>query len=183
MMELYGIYHCQGIEIGDRRSIPDIECEQYHGRQIDNVISVEDSAENLGLMLLPRGDGWFMPDVATITDKLDMGANNSLKVEQPEAYWSEVTETIKAFSQLSSILIDLLLLTGDHVIDAQFLVVVDQVFESNKYIRKEEYLRQPADHVFATSRAAAEEARYGVMANWEACLWPDSCPGGEEKLR
>jgi hypothetical protein len=141
MIELYGVYHCPAIEIDDRRSIRDIECKKYNGRQVDTVISIDYGAENLGLMLMPREDGWFMPDLATIVDKLDMGANSSLKAAQPEAYWRLVTDTIDAFCQLSTTPIDLLLLIGDHIMDAQFLAVVQRVFHSNLRIRKEDYLR------------------------------------------
>jgi hypothetical protein len=67
------------IQIDNRTSISDTECEEYNGRQIDTVMSINYGAENLGLMLLPREDGWFMPDLATVLDQLNMGANSSLK--------------------------------------------------------------------------------------------------------
>jgi hypothetical protein len=166
------------IQIDNRTSISDTECEEYNGRQIDTVMSINYGAENLGLMLLPREDGWFMPDLATVLDQLNMGANPSLKLGQPEAYWSAVTDTIDAFCQSSKTPIDPLLLTGDHVMEAQFLAVIERVFHSNTRIRKEEYQRQPADHVFAASRAAAKKARYGMMTNCDACIWQEACPPG-----
>jgi hypothetical protein len=47
---------------------------------------------------------------------------------------------------------------------------------------KEEYQRRSEDHVFAASRAAVKEVRYGMMENRDACLWPESYPRGEKKL-
>jgi hypothetical protein len=73
MIEQYGIYHWPAIEIGDWKSVSDIECEQYNGRLTGTVMSVGYGSENLGLMLLPREDGWFMPDLAIVTDKLKHG--------------------------------------------------------------------------------------------------------------
>jgi hypothetical protein len=60
-----------------------------------------------------------------IDDERRIVVNSSLRVEHPDAYWSESADAIEALCQFSTSPIDLLLLTGDYATDAQFLVVVE----------------------------------------------------------
>lgn len=182
MKEYYGIFHCPDIPIDEIHSVPDIECEKHNGERITNVLSIDYSGQSLGLILLPREDGFFFPDRSRLVERADLGAESSLRSQEPETYWARVKELVVEYSHFPGHDVDRLLLVGDRVSDSDFLAVVKDVFQSNEKVKVVDYLREPADHLFASARFAAREARVGMMTGFDACIWPDWCPVGEEKL-
>jgi hypothetical protein len=143
---------------------------------------IEYSQESLELLLMPREDGMFYPDLIRLVERTDLGANCTLRSQSPETYWATVKNVFAEFSHIDSHDIDRLLLVGDKATDPEFLAITIGVFKSNRKLRPEEFIRNPADHLFASARWAAKEARNGMMGGYAGCFPSPSCPVGEEDL-
>jgi hypothetical protein len=182
MEDMYGIRNCHSIIIDEFQSIPDTGCEFHNGERVTNVLLIDHSNQSLGLALVPREYGMFFPDLMRVAELPDLGAGCALRSQDPERYWPRVEDLISEYSSVSGHNIDRLLLVGDGATDPDFLAVVNKTFQSSKTVRAKDYLRQPADHVFASARSAARQARIGMMTGFELCIWPPHCPKGEGKL-
>jgi hypothetical protein len=182
MKELYEIGNCPDIPVDWYTSIPDLPCEEYNGRRIRTVLSIDYSITNLNLMLLSREEGFFYPDLSTVVEYFDLGAASVLRKDDPDKYWATVKEVLVAITRTTEHSINLLTLQGDQATDSKLLSIIEEVFRLNKDIRKEDYLRTSTDHLFASARAAAREARIGMLTGFEICLRPDWCPRGEEDI-
>jgi hypothetical protein len=180
MKQIFDIFHCPEIHVNQSTYAPDIACESYQDRQISNVLAIEYSGESLGIMYLPRRGGFFFYDDSPMAEEVDLGANCSLRTRDPEQYWAEVRKLISSLCQSHNRPIDLLVLYGDRATDPELLGLVKDLFRSNTNVKIEEYLRTPDDHMFAAARTAAEEARIGMMGGFDACIWDEYCPRGEE---
>jgi hypothetical protein len=159
-----------------------LPCEEYNGRRIRTVLSIDYSITNLNLMLLSREEGFFYPDLSTVVEYFDLGAASVLRKDDPDKYWATVKEVLVAITRTTEHSINLLTLQGDQATDSKLLSIIEEVFRLNKDIRKEDYLRTSTDHLFASARAAAREARIGMLTGFEICLRPDWCPRGEEDI-
>ena len=180
MHEFYGISHCSDIPINLIESMPNPACEYHNGERILNVLSIEYSWENLELLLMPREDGFFYHTSSRLVESTGLGASCTLRSQSPEIYWAAVKTLVTEFSHINVHDIDRLLLVGDNVTDPDFLAVIADAFRSNKKLRLEEFVRNPADHLFASARWAANEARRGMMGTYAGCFPSPSCPVGEE---
>jgi hypothetical protein len=182
MREFYGIEDCPDIPVDWYTSVPDLRCEEYKGRRIHTVLSIDYSTSNLNLMLLPREEGFFFPDLSTVVEHFDLGAASVLRKDDPDGYWAVVKEVLSAITRTTEHSVDLLALQGDQATDPEFLSTVEEVFRLNRDIRKEDYLRTSTDHLFASARAAAREARIGMLTGFDICIGSDWCPQGEEAI-
>ena len=182
MREFYGIGNCPDIPVDWYTSVPDLPCEEYNGRRIRTVLSIDYSTSNLNLMLLPREEGFFYPDLSTVVEHFELGAASVLRKDHPDEYWAVMKEALSAITRTTEHSIDLLTLHGDQATDPKFLSTVEEVFRLNRDIRKEDYLQTSTDHLFASARAAAREARIGMLTGFEICIRPDWCPQGEEDI-
>jgi hypothetical protein len=133
-------------------------------------------------MLLPREEGFFFPDLSTVVEHFDLGAASVLRKDNPDGYWAVVKEVLRGITRTTEHSIDLLALQGDQATDPEFLSTVEEVFRLNRDIRKGDYLRTPTDHLFASARAAAREARIGMLTGFDLCIGWDWCPQGEEAI-
>jgi hypothetical protein len=180
MHEFYGISHCFDIPVNLIESIPNPACEYHIGERVLNVLLIEYSRENLELLLMPREDRFFYHTSSRLVESTDLGATCVLRSQSPETYWDTVKKLVTKFSHIDDHDIDRLLLVGDNATDPEFLAIIADVFKSNNKLRLEEFVRNPADHLFASARWTAKEARRGMMGLYAGCIPSPWCPVGEE---
>lgn len=146
------------------------------------MLSIDYSTSNLNLMLLPREEGFFFPDLSTVVEHFDLGAASVLRKDDPDGYWSVVKEGLGAIMRTTEHSIGLLALQEDQATDPEFLSTVEEVFRLNRDIRKEDYLRTSTDHLFASARAGTRQARIGMLTGFDLCIGSDWCLQGEEAI-
>jgi hypothetical protein len=93
-----------------------------------------------------------------------------------------VKEALSAIMCSTEHSIDLVTLQGDQATDPKFLITVEEVFQQNRNIRGEDYLRTSTDHLLASARAAAGETRIGILTGFDICIRADWCTQGEEDI-
>lgn len=159
MREFYGIGDCPDIPVDWYTNVPDLRCEEYKGRRIRTVLSIDYSTSNLNLMLLPREEGFFFPDLSTVVEHFDLGAASVLRKDDLDGYWAVVKGGLSAITRTMEHSIDLLALQGDQATDPEFLSTVEEVFRLNRDIRKEDCLRTSTDHLFCICPSCRERGK------------------------
>ena len=182
MEEFYGIGNCPDIPVDWYTSVPDLRCEEYKGRRIRTVLSIDYSTSNLNLMLLPREEGFFFPYLSTLVECFDLGATSVLRKNDPDGYRAAVKEGLRAITRTAEAPYKFPGTARRPSHRPGVLENCGEVFRLNGDIRKEDYLRTSTDHLFATARAAATEAGVGMMTGFYLCIGSDWCPQGEEAI-
>ena len=106
---LYGLEDCWGDPSWDNTRY---DCERYHDRSIQNMLSIELDEQYFGLRLMKRDDGVFFYHLGTIESYMYNGTESLLALQDSEAYWSWVRERIAEQSTADGEPIDLIALYG-----------------------------------------------------------------------
>ena len=155
---------------------PDTECESYHGRRVQNVLSIHIDSQSLSFRSMVRDDGWLM---------LDLGIGKLLwtpsggELTGSKRHWRWMRDELRTFVETASLDFDALVLSGPEATDTSFQSVIRDVFGGNEKIVQAEYARDHQDHIFAAARGASELARDGMCTEFTCCIPNKWCPQSE----